>query len=106
MATQQRSTTFTQESTRPITQVGLYARVSTLNNQDPEMQLAELRMIGNTSSCWDRPCPALGRQRERQRLVGRFRNRARFKQEPWSCKGAGGEADYSGFRLGEPGGDL
>jgi predicted site-specific integrase-resolvase len=43
MAKQQRSTTFTPESTRPITQVALYARVSTLNNQDPEMQLAELR---------------------------------------------------------------
>jgi DNA invertase Pin-like site-specific DNA recombinase len=43
MARQQRSTTFVQESSRPITQVALYARVSTLNNQDPEMQLAELR---------------------------------------------------------------
>ena len=43
MARQQRSTTFPQESTRPITQVALYARVSTVNNQDPEMQLAELR---------------------------------------------------------------
>ena len=43
MARQQRSTTFSQESTHPITQVALYARVSTLNNQDPEMQLAELR---------------------------------------------------------------
>jgi DNA invertase Pin-like site-specific DNA recombinase len=43
MARQQRSTTFAQESTRPITLVALYARVSTLNNQDPEMQLAELR---------------------------------------------------------------
>jgi len=43
MASQQRSTTFTQESTGPITRVALYARVSTLNNQDPEMQLAELR---------------------------------------------------------------
>jgi len=43
MARQQRSTTLTQESSRPITQVALYARVSTLNNQDPEMQLAELR---------------------------------------------------------------
>jgi hypothetical protein len=43
MARQQRSTTFTQESTRPIAQVALYARVSTLNNQDPEMQLTELR---------------------------------------------------------------
>jgi DNA invertase Pin-like site-specific DNA recombinase len=43
MAKQQRSTTFIQESTRPITLVALYARVSTLNHQDPEMQLAELR---------------------------------------------------------------
>jgi DNA invertase Pin-like site-specific DNA recombinase len=43
MARQQRSTTFPQESTRPISQVALYARVSTLKNQDPEMQLAELR---------------------------------------------------------------
>jgi hypothetical protein len=43
MARQQRSTPLTQESTRPITQVAPYARVSTLNNQDPEMQLAELR---------------------------------------------------------------
>jgi len=43
MARQQRSTTSARESTRPITQVALYARVSTLNNQDPEMQLAELR---------------------------------------------------------------
>ena len=43
MAEPQRSTIFAQESTRPITQVALYARVSTLNNQDPEMQLAELR---------------------------------------------------------------
>ena len=44
MATQKRSnnSAFTQEP-RPITQVALYARVSTLNNQDPEMQLAELR---------------------------------------------------------------
>jgi DNA invertase Pin-like site-specific DNA recombinase len=32
-----------QEPERPIIQVGLYARVSTLNNQDPGMQLAELR---------------------------------------------------------------
>ena len=43
MARPQRSTTFAQESTRPITRVALYARVSTLNNQDPEMQLSELR---------------------------------------------------------------
>jgi hypothetical protein len=43
MATTKRSTTLTAGSNRPITQVALYARVSTLNNQDPEMQLAELR---------------------------------------------------------------
>jgi DNA invertase Pin-like site-specific DNA recombinase len=44
MARQQRSdiSAFTQES-NPIVRVALYARVSTLNNQDPEMQLAELR---------------------------------------------------------------
>jgi DNA invertase Pin-like site-specific DNA recombinase len=44
MAKQQRSnkSAFTQEPL-PITRVALYARVSTLNNQDPEMQLAELR---------------------------------------------------------------
>ena len=40
MAKQQRGTTFAQESTRPIAQVAPYARVSTLNSQDPEMQLA------------------------------------------------------------------
>lgn len=43
MARQHRSTISPQESTRPISCVALYARVSTLNNQDPEMQLAELR---------------------------------------------------------------
>src|SRR5271157_1942273 len=43
MARQQSSTTLAQESTRTISRVALYARVSTLNNQDPEMQLAELR---------------------------------------------------------------
>jgi DNA invertase Pin-like site-specific DNA recombinase len=43
MARQQRSTTFPEQSNRPITRVALYARVSTLNNQDPEMQLSELR---------------------------------------------------------------
>src|SRR5271168_3216873 len=44
MAKQQRSnnSAFTQEP-RPINRVALYARVSTLNNQDPEMQLSELR---------------------------------------------------------------
>jgi hypothetical protein len=34
MAKQQRSTNFAQESTRPITQVALYARVSTLALQN------------------------------------------------------------------------
>lgn len=34
---------FSQEADRQITRVALYARVSTLNNQDPEMQLGELR---------------------------------------------------------------
>ena len=45
MARQQRTTTsaFTQENPSVIARVALYARVSTLNNQDPEMQLAELR---------------------------------------------------------------
>jgi DNA invertase Pin-like site-specific DNA recombinase len=43
MARQKRSTTLIQESTRPISRVALYARVSTLHNQDPEMQLSELR---------------------------------------------------------------
>jgi DNA invertase Pin-like site-specific DNA recombinase len=44
MARQQRSnnSAFPQQPDRPITRVALYARVSTLNNQDPEMQLAEL----------------------------------------------------------------
>jgi len=43
MARQQRNTSFAQESTRPITQVALYARVSIPNNQDPELQLTEPR---------------------------------------------------------------
>lgn len=43
MARQHRSIISIQESTRPITTVALYARVSTFNGQDPEMQLAELR---------------------------------------------------------------
>lgn len=34
---------FAQEPERQIIRVALYARVSTLNSQDPEMQLAELR---------------------------------------------------------------
>jgi DNA invertase Pin-like site-specific DNA recombinase len=34
---------FSQEPTQQIIRVALYARVSTLNNQDPEMQLSELR---------------------------------------------------------------
>jgi DNA invertase Pin-like site-specific DNA recombinase len=45
MARQHRITTpaFTQETPPTIARVALYARVSTLNNQDPEMQFAELR---------------------------------------------------------------
>ncbi len=45
MARQHRSnnSVFSQASDRPITRVALYARVRTLNNQDPEMQLTELR---------------------------------------------------------------
>jgi DNA invertase Pin-like site-specific DNA recombinase len=44
MATQQRSnnSAFSQEPTHQVIRVALYARVSTLNNQDPEMQLSEL----------------------------------------------------------------
>ena len=45
MAANKRSTaaTLTQELPLTITRVALYARVSTLNGQDPEMQLSELR---------------------------------------------------------------
>src|SRR5258708_37010327 len=45
MARQQRSDnrTFAQRAESLIVRVALYARVSTLNNQDPEMQLCELR---------------------------------------------------------------
>jgi DNA invertase Pin-like site-specific DNA recombinase len=45
MARQHRSnnSAFSQDPDRPINRVALYARVSTLNNQDPEMQLSELR---------------------------------------------------------------
>lgn len=45
MARNQRTTTcsFPQENTVSIARVALYARVSTLNGQDPEMQLRELR---------------------------------------------------------------
>lgn len=35
--------TFSLKSEQPITSVALYARVSTVNNQDPGMQLSELR---------------------------------------------------------------
>src|SRR5215469_13969852 len=38
---------FSQEPDRPIARVALYARISTLNNQDPELQLAELREYSN-----------------------------------------------------------
>jgi predicted site-specific integrase-resolvase len=45
MARQDRTknSAFPQAPDCPITQVALYARISTLNNQDPELQLAELR---------------------------------------------------------------
>jgi len=45
MARQNRSnnSAFSQEPDRLVVRVALYARVSTLNNQDPEMQLSELR---------------------------------------------------------------
>jgi DNA invertase Pin-like site-specific DNA recombinase len=45
MAVNQRSTTasHTQELPTTITRVAVYAPVSTLNGQDPEMQLTELR---------------------------------------------------------------
>lgn len=45
MARQQPSNnpSFSQAPDHPILRVALYARVSTLNNQDPEMQVAELR---------------------------------------------------------------
>lgn len=53
MANQHRSnnSAFSQESPRKITRVALYARVSTLNNQDPEMQLSELREYAERR-CW------------------------------------------------------
>jgi len=52
MARQQPSNncTFLQPE-RPITRVALYARVSTANNQDPEMQLSELREYAGRR-CW------------------------------------------------------
>src|SRR2546423_8782778 len=45
MASQQRSnnSTSSQEADHQIVRVALYARVSTFHNQDPEIQLAELR---------------------------------------------------------------
>jgi hypothetical protein len=45
MAVNKRSTAsfHTQEAPLTIARVALYARVSTLNGQDPEMQLSELR---------------------------------------------------------------
>jgi DNA invertase Pin-like site-specific DNA recombinase len=45
MARQHRdnNSTLSQELHHQIVKVALYARVSTLNNQDPEMQLSELR---------------------------------------------------------------
>ena len=45
MAVHQRNTASSQAQEPPLTiaRVALYARVSTLNGQDPEMQLSELR---------------------------------------------------------------
>jgi hypothetical protein len=72
MARQQRSTTFTQESTHPIARVALYARVSTLNNQDPEMQLAELREYAGRRGWQTR-----WRQRNRLRNSSEFNDHQR-----------------------------
>jgi DNA invertase Pin-like site-specific DNA recombinase len=60
MARQQRSTNLAQESTQTIARVALYARVSTLNHQDPEMQLAELREYAGRRGCKESR-PALNR---------------------------------------------
>jgi len=64
MARSQRITasSFAQEPTKQIIRVALYARVSTLNNQDPEMQLSELRGI--------RGAPRLGNRRRIYRPGG------------------------------------
>jgi DNA invertase Pin-like site-specific DNA recombinase len=53
MAKQHRSnnSAFPQEPSHQITRVALYARVSTLNHQDPEMQLVELREYAERR-CW------------------------------------------------------
>jgi DNA invertase Pin-like site-specific DNA recombinase len=53
MATQHRSNNSTLiQPEHAITRVALYARVSTLNNQDPEMQLSELREYAGRRG-WD-----------------------------------------------------
>ncbi len=59
MAGQQRTTTtaFPQESQAAIARVALYARVSTLNNQDPDMQLTELREQFGIGIQACEPCP-------------------------------------------------
>ncbi len=53
MAKTQRTTTssFSQENPFSIARVALYARVSTLNGQDPEMQLRELREYASRRGC-------------------------------------------------------
>src|SRR2546423_4074214 len=54
MASQQRSnnSTSSQEADHQIVRVALYARVSTFHNQDPEIQLAELREYAGRRS-WE-----------------------------------------------------
>ena len=42
------------QENRPITRAALYARVSTLNGQDPEMQLRELREYALAAVGWSR----------------------------------------------------
>jgi hypothetical protein len=52
MAAHQRNTasSLTQEPPVTIARVALYARVSTLNGQDPEMQLSELREYASAAA--------------------------------------------------------
>jgi hypothetical protein len=65
MARQERSTTFAQESTRPITQVALYARVSTstiktlkCNSRNCEnMQSAAAGRLSRNSRTMECPAP-------------------------------------------------
>jgi len=60
MAVNQRSTATsrTQELPTMITRVALYARVSTLNGQDPEMQLSELREYASLIRVRAECCPS------------------------------------------------